>query len=534
MTLPRRVRRGPVNPSVRRTLVGTALATLLLAGCVSGPAEPEAAPSPSEPSLDVFYEQDLEFSTCTDYTVAGMDTTVLAQDPFECARLDVPMDYADPSGAQVEIAVLRIAAQGGPADRIGSLVVNPGGPGGAGAFITALAGLSLAGSPVMERFDLVGFDPRGVGGSTPAMECFTDAQKDAGQARATLLGTSGAWSAQDTAALAEGCAKGPGGEDLMAAVGTRDVARDLDVLRAALGDEQLSFIGQSYGTRLGAVYAEQFPDNVRAMVLDGAFDPRQDPAERRLDLHRGFQRSFEAMAEFCAQQADCPLGGDPAQATERFSELVQPLVHDPAPAGEGRTADFYQVTGGVGSGLYTAARWPEVIAGIAQLKDEGRADELLRINDEFNGRGPEGEWSNFLDANYAINCVDDERRTPEEEARLRQRIAEVNPFLDSGEDFATTTRDGCEQWPTEPTLGVPYAQDVQGLPATLVISITGDPSTPYEAGVSLADSLGSSLLSVDGERHTIALEGLNPCVNDVVADYLIDLRTPEEGARCAL
>lgn len=525
----------PTPRSRRRGIVGllAVLALTILAACSSGPSS--GPTPPAEEPLAEFYSQELEFGDCADYALSETDTQIFALAPTaECARLAVPMDYEEPEGEQMQVAVLRLPAQGDPADRIGSLVMNPGGPGGGGLITGVLASLGLAESALVQRFDLVGFDPRGVGATTPAIECFTDAERDAGQAKMTLLGTSGAWTDDDTAGFVDACASGSGGEDVLTAVGTRDVARDMDVLRAALGDEQLTFAGQSYGTRLGTVYAEQFPQNVRAMMLDGAMDPSQTSAERRLDLHRAFQEAFERLAAFCAESADCPLGPDPDRATEVFQDLVQPLVSEPVPAGDGRTADFYQATGGVGSGLYTEDAWPEVIAGIAQLRDEGRADRLLALNDNLNGRGPDGVWTNFLDANYAINCMDEERRTPEQEEQLRQQIAEVSPFLDSGEEFAGVTRDACEHWPAEPTLGLPYAQDVEGLTDTLVISITGDPSTPYEAGVSLADTLGSTLLTVEGERHTVALEGQNPCVNAIVDAYLVDLELPEDGAICEL
>lgn len=526
----------PTPRSRRRGFVGllSVLALTILAACSSGASE-GSTPGEGDEPLEDFYAQELEFGDCAEYALSDTDTQIFALAPTaECARLAVPMDYEEPDGEQMQIAVLRIPAQGEDADRIGSLVMNPGGPGGGGLITGVLASLGLATSELVQRFDLVGFDPRGVSASTPAIECFTDAERDAAQAKMTLLGTSGAWTEEDTAGFVEACASGSGGEDVLTAVGTRDVARDMDVLRAVLGDEQLTFAGQSYGTRLGAVYAEQFPENVRAMMLDGALDPRQSSADRRLDLHRGFQDAFERLAASCAESADCPLGPDPDRATEVFQELVQPLVSDPVPAGDGRTADFYQATGGVGAGLYTEELWPEVIAGIAQLQDEGSAERLLTLNDNLNGRGPDGVWTNFLDANYAINCMDEERRTPEQEEQLRQQIAEINPFLDSGEEFAGVTRDACEHWPAEPTLGIPYAQDIEGLTDTLVISITGDPATPYEAGVSLADTLGSTLLTVEGERHTVALEGQNPCVNAIVDAYLIDLELPEDGVTCEL
>ena len=519
---------------VRRltALAAVGIMTMLISACTAdATAEPDAtAPG----ALAQFYGQDVEFGGCEDFAQTEAASQFFAQETLECTHLAVPMDYSSPAEERMQIGVLRVPAQGSPEERIGSLIINPGGPGESGMLIAAALSLRLAESPVLQRFDLVGVDPRGVGASTPSIRCFTDAERDAGTAKTTLVGASGAWTAEDTAALVDTCAQASGGEKVLAAVGTRDAARDLDVVRAVLGDEKLTFFGMSYGTRLGAIYAEQFPDKVRAMVLDGGVDPRADGAGQRIATLSGLQRSFEQLAAYCADTPDCPLGTDPGQATGVFQQLVQPLADEPVPAGDGRTADFDQVIGGVGASLYTQEGWDAAIAGIAQLKNEGRADQLLALNDLYTGRGTDGVWSTFLDANFAINCMDDERRTPEAEEMLRAQAAASSPWLDSGEDFVGSTRHACEAWPADPTLGFPYAQDISGLPDTLVISITGDPSTPHEGGISLAESLGAALLTVEGERHTIALQGISPCVDQAVADYLIDLALPPADARCTL
>ena len=512
---------------LRRLLTGTAVMLLVIAGAPA--ALTQSAQKPAA-ELARFYNQELTFGSCEGFATTATEAQVYV-DPFECGRLEVPLDYDDPEGETMQIAVLRLPAQGESNQRIGSLVLNPGGPGGSGTIQTPFTAVALKETPIVQRFDLVGFDPRGVGASTPAINCFTDEENDRGENQTTLLGTSGEWSADDTRELMEKCAEGSGGEQVLAAVGTRNVARDMDVLRAALGDEKLTFLGRSYGTRLGAVYAEMFPQNVRAMVLDGALDPRQGSAERRLALHAAFQRSFDLMVEFCAQSSDCPLGTDPEQATAVFQDLFQPLIDNPVPAGEGRTLDFLFGTGSVLSGLYDAEKWPQIVDGIAQLKNEGRGDKLLALSDDFIVEGLE---SNLVDAQLAINCNDEERRTPEQEADLRRQIFDVNPFLDTGRPVEGVTRDACEFWPGEPTLGFPHAQNVEGLPDTLIISITGDPATPYSAGASLAESLGGTLLTVEGEQHTIAMDGTSPCVNAIVANYLINLEIPAEGDRCVL
>lgn len=494
--------------------------TLGLAGCGAETGSPDLAR---------FYDQRLTFGACEGYATTAADEAAFAASPdLRCARLEVPLDYADPDGRTARIAVLKAPARG---ERIGSLLLNPGGPGGPGMSMAAIgATATLVRSPLTERFDLVGFDPRGVGASTPAIDCATDAELDRGEFQPTVTVGAGAWTEDDPRRVVRRCADGSGGEDVLAHVGTRDAVRDMDILRAVLGDEKLSYLGQSYGTRLGAVYAETFPDRVRAMVLDGAVDPRLGTVERRITQWTGFQRSFDEMAAFCAARPDCPLGPDPARATEVFQRIARPLSADPIVLPDGRRLDFNAAFGAVTAGLYASQAWPAIIRGIGELR-ERRGDTLQQLGDTFGGRGADGRHGNFSEAIFAINCLDEQRHTPEQEVELKRRIQEIAPYTDAGTGPAGA-RDACEAWPVEPTLGFPYATGIDGLPPTLTVSITGDPSTPYEGGVSLAGVLGGALLTVEGEQHTIAFSGANPCVDEVVSRYLIDLEVPEPGARC--
>ncbi|MFD4352553.1 alpha/beta fold hydrolase [Nocardia sp. NPDC058518] len=425
---------------------------------------------------------------------------------------------------------MKAPARGEP---LGSLLLNPGGPGGPGVGMAASTSTALLDSPVTEKFDLIGFDPRGVGASTPAIDCLTDEELDNGGPDVfPSASVGGKWTEHDTRTLVERCAERSGGEDVLTHVGTRDAARDMDVLRAALGDEKLSFLGQSYGTRLGAVYAEMFPRNVRAMVLDGAVDPRLGTAERRISQFTSFQRAFDAMATDCATRPECPLGTDPVAAAVNLQKVISPLIDQPIPAGAGRQLTYNLAIGGVIVGLYDSAAWPAITRAITEV-GTGRGDIFLALNDVFAQRTPDGRWPNFNEALYAINCMDEQRHTPEQETELRREIHRVAPFMNPGRG-ADGARDGCESWSAAPTLDYPYATDIEGLPATLTISITGDPTTPYEGGISLANALGGSMLTVEGERHTIASAGTSRCVDDIVAAYLIDLKTPPVQARCAV
>ncbi|WP_235204362.1 alpha/beta hydrolase [Nocardia otitidiscaviarum] len=512
---------------VRRIMSPIFLLALLLSAC--GRVE-SVEPGQPGPELRRFYDQQPSFASCDGYATTAADAQAFAVDPeFRCARVEVPLNYDNPGSRTASIALLRVPARG---ERIGSLLLNPGGPGGAGMSMAAVAAENWADSPITERFDLIGFDPRGVGASKPAIDCFTDAELDAGTAITSVTVGSGTVTAADSRRLVDRCAERSGGMDVLAHVGTRDAVRDMDILRAVLGDERLSFLGQSYGTRLGAVYAETFPHHVRAMVLDGAIDPHTGTDERRITQWTGFQRAFDQMAAACATRPDCPLGTDPGAATRNFQNLLRPLIDRPVPVTDRTELDYNGAWGAVVAGLYNSAAWPAIEKGLTEIA-AGRGDTLSAIGEIFAGRGPDGRYPNFTEAVYAINCMDEQRHTAAQEVELKRRIQEVAPFLDSGRG-ADGARDMCEFWPAQPTLGFPYATDIEGLPPTLTISVTGDPSTPYEGGVSLAETLGGTLLTVDGEQHTIALSGASDCVNDAVARYLLDPQRPITERRCTL
>jgi pimeloyl-ACP methyl ester carboxylesterase len=319
---------------------------------------------------------------------------------------------------------------------------------------------------------------------------------------------------------------------VLANVGTRDVVQDLDILRQALGDEKLTYLGCSYGTRIGSAYAEAFPQNVRALVLDGALDPTETTVDRTVKQNAGFQQAFEAYAADCAAQPNCPLGTDPAQATANFQALTRPLIDQPIPAEGGtRTLSYPDAVTGTIQALYLSDFWPVLSRGLSGLAS-GDGTFLLRLADVYNDRGQDGRYGNGIEAFVVISCVDEERITDRaEQAELIRRATEAAPFRDDGRG-AVAALDPCAFWPAPPT-SEPHVPQVEGLAPTLTISVTGDPATPYQAGVELAEALGGSLLTVDGSQHTAALQG-NACVDDIVSSYLVDLRVPAEGARCSL
>lgn len=271
--------------------------------------------------------------------------------------------------------------------------------------------------------------------------------------------------------------------------------------------------------------------NVRAMVLDGAFDPNLGSQERLLASYVGFQKSFESMAAFCATEANCPLGTDPKGWTTSLQDLFRPLSEDPVPAGKS-ALDFDAALGGVMGGLYGPELWPLVITGLREVQ-HGRGDQLFQLANGIGGVSAEGVGSNLVEASIVINCVDENVLQADHIAALRDDTYERAPMMDPGPVSTEGTRDKCADFPVEGELNIPYAQGIQGLPPTLVVSLTGDATTPLEGARALAKTLGSSLLTVDDDGHTVIAKGVNACADAIAAAYLIDLELPEAESSCA-
>lgn len=496
----------------------------------NGRAGQGAAPAPdSPPGLEEFYAQELSWGPCGPFATTPDKVETFADPALDCTTVTVPLDYAAPDGETARIALLRVRATG---DRIGSLLLNPGGPGASGTGFAASTASGLAPSPITERFDLIGFDPRGIGASEPVIDCETDSERDAERADidADASPEGVALLEADSQEFVDRCVE-RNGTDLLANVGTRDVVRDLDVMRAALGDEKLTYAGFSYGTFIGAKYAEAFPDRVRALLLDGAVDPAQDPVESAVAQSAGFQLAFDAFAADCAAQPECALGTDPTAASATFQALVRPLYDTPVPAGPGRTLGYGDALTGTIQALYSERLWEVLRVGLSQLT-EGSGELLLLLADTYEGRAQDGTYSDDLEAFPVISCVDDRRITdPATYLEIDRRAREAAPFRDDGRG-PSPARPACAFWPVPPTTE-PALPDVAGLDPVLVVSVTGDPATPYEAGVRLAEQLGARLLTAEGNQHTVALSGV-PCVDDLVTAYLVDLRLPDDGARCTI
>ncbi|OBB59411.1 hydrolase [Mycobacterium sp. 852013-51886_SCH5428379] len=500
----------------RRTLAA-ALASVLLAGMTAVPAtaspEGEAVQSYGQPPV---------WGSCAQTSPTAVPTA-------QCGTVSVPVDYAQPDGPQAQLAVIRVPASG---DRIGVLMVNPGGPGASAVDTVAGMGAALADTEIGRRFDLVGFDPRGVGHSTPQLRCRTDAEFDAYR-REPLADYSPAGVAHIEGIyrrLAQQCADRMG-LDFLANVGTASAARDMDVVRSALGENQISYLGFSYGTQLGAAYAGRYPERVRAMVLDGAVDPSADPIAKNISQQAGFQKAFEAYAADCAESAGCPLGTDPAQFNNRFHQLVDPLATRPAATSDPRGLGYQDAITGTGNALYSARYWPYLTSGLLGLQRGTDPGDLLTLADEYQGRTTDGRYSNAQDAFTAIRCVDTPFPTdPAVYAAADRRVREVAPFFSYGQFTGFAPRDVCALWPV-PATSTPAPATSPGPGKVVVVSTTGDPATPYAAGVALAKQLGASLITFEGKQHTVVFNG-DACVDTAVVRFLVNGVVPPNGLEC--
>jgi pimeloyl-ACP methyl ester carboxylesterase len=446
----------------------------------------------------------------------------------QCTTVSVPIDYDAPGGAQAQLVVIRIPATG---PRIGALFVNPGGPGASAVDTVAGMASSLADTEITRRFDLVGFDPRGVGHSTPSLRCQTDTEFDAYR-REPMVDYSPAGVAhieQLYRQLAQRCVDRMG-PAFLENVGTASVTRDMDVVRQALGDDQINYLGFSYGTELGTAYVERFGAHVRAMVLDGAIDPSVGPIEENIDQQAGFQTAFKDYATDCARKSGCPLGTDPTKWSDRYLQLVDPLVAKPAQTSDPRGLSYADATTGTIDALYAPQMWKFLTSGLLGLQRGTDAGDLLMLADDYNGRDDEGHYDNSQDAFNAVRCVDAPAPTdPGVWVEADRRIRQVAPFLSYGQFTGYAPRDLCALWPV-PATSSPHPAAPVAPGKVVVVSTTHDPATPYQAGVNLAHQLGAPLITYEGTQHTAVFNG-DECVDSAVVGYFVD-GVPPGNLRC--
>lgn len=511
-----------------RSAVGAvASGALLLAGCVSssevagdsGDAPSATSTSSSgateAPSQDLakFYDQDLAWESC-----GGK---------FECAMVTVPVEYAEPDGDTLELKLRKLPAAGSD-DSLGSMFVNPGGPGGSGVdYVQHFA--SQVSDGITEKYDVIGFDPRGVGESTP-LQCLPDPKLDEFVNTDPDPDTKAEAKEYARAAreLGEACKKNTPG-DLAAHVSTIEVGKDLDVLRALVGDEKLTYVGASYGTAIGATYAELFPENVGRFVLDGALDPSMSNREANLGQAKGFHTALVAYVENCIEQGSCPLGDDVDEGLKKISDLLQQLDKKPLPSGDPdrpvtEALGFY----GIAVTLYNKDYWPLLTKELEAAFD-GDGSQMLFLADQYLSRTAEGYKDNSAQVIYAVNCLDDPvQTTPKKIRGSMDEFLEVSPVF--GRTFAWSPL-SCDAWPIEPTLE-PLEIDGEGADPIVVIGTTRDPATPYEWAQAMAKELDSGVLVTrEGDGHTGYNMG-NECVDDAVNEYLLEGTVPEDGLRC--
>ena len=444
---------------------------------------------------------------------------------FECGTLAVPVDYSDAAGPTLDLAVARVKARD-RTHRIGSLVVNPGGPGARGIPYMKSVADTLP-RELRDRFDLVSFDPRGVGESG-AVKCGADIDPLFDQ---SFSPTTAAERTELVAAfrnVVDACARDSAA--LLPHVSTVDTARDLDRLRAALGDRKLTYVGESYGTYLGTIYATLFPQRVRALVLDGAIDPAADGAAVALGQARGFEHALDDFLADCAKRRACAFHnrGRPAAAYDalRTRAARRPLatLHS-----GGRTVNDTRLDAAVLESLYDGrAGWQGLGDALASAED-GDASSLLRMADGFVGRGSGGAQHDALDAFWGISCLDGPLVGDLDAAeRLQAEATAAAPRLGA---FLVNFTLACSIWPVPP-VAAPAPLTAAGAPPLLVVGTTDDPATPLVSAVALARELDrSALLVAEGEQHTSFGVG-NKCADRVVTRYLVDRTLPKRGTRC--
>ncbi|MFC8231265.1 alpha/beta hydrolase [Streptomyces sp. NPDC057287] len=511
-----------VRGRARAGAAAALLVTAVLTGCDDGPAPPRPSegsapqtsrdPSPGTPTA----VRPLDWKRC-DAPEGGTAPGTA----WRCATLDVPLDHADPDGETIGIALIRRAATS-KSERLGSLLFNFGGPGGSGVDILPRAASSYR--ELNTRYDLVGFDPRGVTADA-RVRCRGDKEEEKAYREVDMTPETAAEEAAfiaDGTDFAAGCGRLSGA--LLPHVGTTSAARDMDAIRRALGDRKLSYFGISYGTELGGTYAHLFPETVGRVVLDAVVDPTADTVGHARNQATGFQRALENYLK--------DRGQDPAAGTRRIAALLERIDKDPLPTASGRELNESLAVTGIVTPLYSRSSWPSLTAALDEAADRGRGDRLLRLADSYNGRDEHGHYDTRSHAQRAISCADARARPTAAEARaLLPEFRELSPVF--GPFLAWDTAGWCAGWPVEGERDTPEAS-APGAAPILVIGTTGDPATPYEGAQRMADELGEGvgvMLTNEGEGH--GSYGESACVTSLVDAYFLEGKVPEDGRTCS-
>ncbi|WP_105968313.1 alpha/beta hydrolase [Streptomyces geranii] len=502
-------------------------AALLVAGCSGGssgggddkgaatPSSSATSSSRASPGLPAsLTSQKLDWGRCkgtADSPTPGSD--------WQCATLKAPLDYAKPEGETIDLALIRAKSTGG--DRIGSLLFNFGGPGQSGLSVMP----SYAGtvSALRERYDLVSWDPRGVGASE-GVRCRSDKEIQAAESVDPTPDDAAEETAyfKDAADFGKGCEKAAG--SLIAHVSTTDSARDMDLMRQVLGDTKTHYFGISYGTELGGVYAHLFPKNVGRLILDAVVDPAADMVGHAKNQARGFQRALDNYLK--------STGQDPEEGSRKITALLQGIDAEPLSTSSGRKLTQGLAVTGVIVPLYSEQSWPALTSAL-EAAEQGDGTDLLALADAYNDRDASGHYGTTTHAQRVISCSDDKQRPTAAQAKARlPEFRKISPVF--GDFMGWDTAGWCHDWPVTGRYDTPEVS-APGAAPVLVVGNTGDPATPYEGARKMADELGKGvgvMLTWKGEGHGAYGNG-SDCVDSAVNTYLLDGTAPKDGKVCS-
>ncbi|WP_188187084.1 alpha/beta hydrolase [Nonomuraea sp. SYSU D8015] len=495
---------------MRRVLAAVLLVTVT--GCSTAPAEPATQSTPDTDQIT--------WGPCTDIKRPDGEPPARQDASVRCGKLSVPLDYAKPDGETIDLALIKLPAAG-KGGKLGSVVFNFGGPGASGVDTLDQAAKAL--TTLRAHYDLISFDPRGVERSS-GVRCGDTAQMDRFTSLDTLPPDEETHRQSDAVnkEFAALCQQNSG--KVLPYIGTVNAARDMDRIRAAVGDAKLNYIGMSYGTQLGAVYATEFPKNVGRMVLDAPLDPTVSFEQRTLAQTRGFQKAYESFLKACVKEG-CALGKDQATANANVENFMYEVAAKPLKV---RNRELTQglASTGVAAALYSEQTWPFLEQALSDAL-KGRGEALLFLADSYIGRAPDGTYSTQMTSFPAITCVDTAERPTEAQVRRTEQAAlKISPLFGSEGSGAL-----CRVWPVK---GNDQARRVNatGSAPIVVIGGRGDPATPYEWAPKLTAQLKTAtLVTYEGEGHGAYLSG-SRCVQGLVDTYLIGGKVPRNGTSC--
>lgn len=505
-----------------RTLAAVgAAAALVLTACASDSPEPtntgqaETAPE----GLEQFYKQDIAWDACHD------------RDEFECGTVEVPMDYENPDDETIEIHLTRAVETAAQQP----LLVNPGGPGSSGITFVQDSLEHVFSDELLENTSAIGFDPRGVGASEP-IQCETGEEFDASRETVYDPSTPEGWEAsvEDNETYAQRCLERSG--DIVGFVDTASAAKDMDVIRAALDAPQLDYFGISYGTKLGATYAELFPDQVGQFVLDSVLPPSAETFEVSKAQASGFEQSLQAWAQWCSETSECHVGqpGDADSVMAAVTDFIDQVEQQPLTYPDGRSQPVSDLFYGIITPLYSQDSWELLALAFEQAMEGDYAQSdyrplFLYFADTYHGRNESGEYSNDTAAFNAINCLDftGDEKTYDQASQEATELAEDAPIFGKYLSYSA----GCNGWPVDPADPVEET-DAEGSDPIVVTGLTSDPATPIHFSHELSDELDNSVhITVEGEGHG-AYSKENDCIVDAIDGYILEGELPEDEMVC--